>query len=743
MTLIKKFSASLLAVALVASMAIGLLGETRRAEAAITLLDFTAPVQAAGLTETWTVGFTSSVVIPASSTITVTFPTNFTTTGVTASGVTLGGAAFAGVGVASVNAATNGSIVITTTAVATTAAPSAGTITIANIVNGPVATYTGATTATATAGFALVASAGETTAVADATPPQLWNTTVTKSPTTSVQADGSSSVQLTFTTSNGATLSNTGSGATQSLTLSTDIGTFTQTPTVGGTLGTPVAITTPVTSNASTVAAAITAGATLTANLKAPSTAGTATVVLRAVPANGGNAVVIGSTQVTFVTATALPGAVASLSVVPAATAVSNTAANTVVITALDANGTQVLNGTTITVTSSNGTFTTCPGGTVGSGVCTTSVQANGAVTVAVTGSGVSGTQTITATAGSVTGTATVTLTGTTAGSLALDVRAANPTTGAASTTGGAKTPARCGAYVLTTCNQNIASATVKDAAGNNAPGIVVTWSVTPADGVVTFVTPQTDTAITTSTSSAVSTILGQARAGIKVATTGVAGTVYTIKATAPTATGTTEATTTITLGDTFSATAAAAVITITAPDVAVAGVSTITVDVLGAAGKAVGDGTSVQLVTSDGAVANVANGQPTGPNPAFTVNGKATFTFVAPSTPGTINATALISTKAQSKTFAVGGTTPTPGTGGSFSGGTIAPSGVSIVSFTGSLTELGTAGTAAKVVSVTATVGGKMITYVVGAPAFVNADFSAAFPTGLSGTLVIVKTGA
>ena len=88
--------------------------------------------------------------------------------------------------------------------------------------------------------------------------------------------------------------------------------------------------------------------------------------------------------------------------------------------------------------------------------------------------------------------------------------------------------------------------------------------------------------------------------------------------------------------------------------------------------------------------------------------------------------------------------TTPTPptpaGTAGAFSGGTIAASGVSIVSFTGTTAQLDTAGAAAKLVSVTATVSGKALTFVVGAPDFVNTDFNAAFPTGLSGTLVIVK---
>lgn len=83
----------------------------------------------------------------------------------------------------------------------------------------------------------------------------------------------------------------------------------------------------------------------------------------------------------------------------------------------------------------------------------------------------------------------------------------------------------------------------------------------------------------------------------------------------------------------------------------------------------------------------------------------------------------------------------PPAGAAGSFSGGTIAPSGVSIVSFTGTTAQLGTAGAAAKVLTASATVNGKMLTYVVGAPDFVNVEFNAAFPSGLSSTLIIVKT--
>ena len=76
----------------------------------------------------------------------------------------------------------------------------------------------------------------------------------------------------------------------------------------------------------------------------------------------------------------------------------------------------------------------------------------------------------------------------------------------------------------------------------------------------------------------------------------------------------------------------------------------------------------------------------------------------------------------------------------GTFSGGTIAPAGISLVTFTGTLAQLSTAGTTSKVVSVTAVTGGRLLTFVVGAPDFANADFAAVFPSGFSGALVIVK---
>ena len=86
--------------------------------------------------------------------------------------------------------------------------------------------------------------------------------------------------------------------------------------------------------------------------------------------------------------------------------------------------------------------------------------------------------------------------------------------------------------------------------------------------------------------------------------------------------------------------------------------------------------------------------------------------------------------------------TTTTTGTEGTFIG-SIAQSGVSLASFTGSTVQLDTAAASVKAtsVSVSATAGGKLLTFVVKAPAFVNSAFIEAFPTGLKGALVIVRT--
>jgi hypothetical protein len=158
---------------------------------------------------------------------------------------------------------------------------------------------------------------------------------------------------------------------------------------------------------------------------------------------------------------------------------------------------------------------------------------------------------------------------------------------------------------------------------------------------------------------------------------------------------------------------------------------------------------------------ANIA-GRSCGPAVAVTAAGT-WLMYIAQSAPCTPNERDLVSftvdgvTADQTISWTVGGAPADPATGIAltvttttaagagtpagvgFAGGTIAPSGISIVTFTGNLEQLNTASAAAKVASVTVLSNGKPVTFIVGAPAFVNSEFTAAFPTGLKGTLVIV----
>lgn len=78
------------------------------------------------------------------------------------------------------------------------------------------------------------------------------------------------------------------------------------------------------------------------------------------------------------------------------------------------------------------------------------------------------------------------------------------------------------------------------------------------------------------------------------------------------------------------------------------------------------------------------------------------------------------------------------------FSRGTIAPAGLTLVSFTGSIDQLEATGmvNTPRILTVSVTIDGNISTFVIGAPAFVNANFRAAFLRGLEAALVIVRTG-
>jgi len=75
---------------------------------------------------------------------------------------------------------------------------------------------------------------------------------------------------------------------------------------------------------------------------------------------------------------------------------------------------------------------------------------------------------------------------------------------------------------------------------------------------------------------------------------------------------------------------------------------------------------------------------------------------------------------------------------------GSIAPSGASLVVFGGgTVMDLGDAATAAGIRSVWLTTGGMLVGYVPGAPSFVNAGFTMAFPNGVPAGPVILVASA
>ncbi len=108
---------------------------------------------------------------------------------------------------------------------------------------------------------------------------------------------------------------------------------------------------------------------------------------------------------------------------------------------------------------------------------------------------------------------------------------------------------------------------------------------------------------------------------------------------------GTASGSGTFTVGGTFSSTSST--IEVVAADIAPVSSGSITVVLTDSSGNLIGDGTSVTLVITAGALLA---------STARTVNGVATFTYVSPATAQMVNVTALVGTKTASATFNVGG---------------------------------------------------------------------------------------
>ncbi len=170
---------------------------------------------------------------------------------------------------------------------------------------------------------------------------------------------------------------------------------------------------------------------------------------------------------------------------------------------------------------------------------------------------------------------------------------------------------------------------------------------------------------------------------------------------------------------------------------------SSITSSAADSDGNPVADGTTITLnVSNANALLSSAAGTVGSSVGATTTGGTATLTLIPVST-GTSVAVGVATggvTGSQTFTIAASGTTPPPDGEGSFTG-TISDSGVSIVSFDGgTVADLAAAAADAGLISVWVTVDGEFVGFISGAPAFVNAAFSAQFAGGIpAGTLAIV----
>ena len=296
----------------------------------------------------------------------------------------------------------------------------------------------------------------------------------------SIPADGASTVLISLTAEGAVT--NTGGGL---LSLSTDNGKFLTVPAptdgnVWQEAGTGAVVSADGLTASTSVEDAIGAAAD-TVTLQAPTTVGTATIQLRAVPAGGGTAVLQGQITVSFTTPAAVPGAPASATLTSAGSATTLAPLGTLVLTTvyLDANGATPLAGSSIIVTTDLGTLSAPTNGTCVLQACTgSSVPGGGSFAVTLNHGGVAGAATVTVTRGSVIKTKTITLTGGTVDSITLDLVRTNTTTSFA-----AKSIITDRQSTTGDLDELIAVARTLDANGNS---IVAT-------GLVTFVVANSD----------------------------------------------------------------------------------------------------------------------------------------------------------------------------------------------------------------------------------------------------------
>lgn len=678
-------------VALAAVLAVTLLvtGPAKVAHATpVTAVAPTAPIHAAGLTETWTVGYTASAVTGIT-TGAVTFPAGFVVPQGTIAGATATGAGAACTTVVATGAAQVVSFTMTSCAQAVAAT---NNFTIPGVKN-PTATG-------ATANFNVVTSVDADGATATAV---IWGATVTRSPA-SIPADGASNSLISITPSHVTT--NTGGGL---VTITTTNGKFltVPAPAIGGLFATALTVSADglTASGAVDAATAVTAA---TVTLQAPTTAGSATISVRTTPAGGGAAILMAQGSVTFATAAADPGSVASGTISPTTVTIGSSSTQVLTVTWLDANGNVPMPGESVSASTTSGTLTTGTNGLTCTGttqVCTGTVGGGGIQTVTLNGAGVAGTGTVTFTRGSVSAARNFTLAGAVS-TVAIKFQSNNTSAGAFVDSA---TPAA--AATGTTFR---AAIDLRDAAGNRVVGQNATLTFSPAS-----------CATSDGIGDANVTATLDARRGIDPAL--AAGKTCTVTATANLKT----ASATFTVG---SALATSSVVTVTAPDIATVTTGSITVEVKGSTGIPVADNTAVTLVVTAGAQVD---------STVETKNGVATFTYVSPGTAQTVNATAVVGSVNASASFSVGAAvTPPPASGDgtfasppSFGTGAIG----SAVFNGGTVAQLAAAVTAAGSTSVwTQDANGTWRAYVVGAAAFVNAGFNTAFASGFAGATAV-----
>lgn len=272
--------------AAIASLTVALVlfvGTTPRAAQAASLVNVTAsaPIQAVGLTETWTVtgidplaaittsatiGFPAGFVIPATPMVTV-----------------MGG---------------------TTPCTVTNATAVAGVVSIP--ISGDCSGWRGLSITIAGVTNPMVSNAYNVSVTTNAatTPafafPAIWSATVSTTPAGSIDADGISTAAVTFASNRSA--NNTGSGAAQVLAVRIDGGATIPATATGSMFTDPnrTQVTSPVTGITANVDAAITPSKPLTVTVQAPSTPGTSTVTLQATPAGGTQPVTLATTTITW-----------------------------------------------------------------------------------------------------------------------------------------------------------------------------------------------------------------------------------------------------------------------------------------------------------------------------------------------------------------------------------------------------------------------------------------------------------